>query len=123
MKQLLVRVPEEVHARLTEQAKRAGVSVNSWVNQLFELGLDPANVTRRQRLILRLMETGVVGLASARTPSGAREVPEGATRSSAAPKNAAERDALLAKARAGFTAAGGVPDAVLDDALGRNRSW
>lgn len=123
MKQLLVRVPEETHARLTEQAKRAGVSVNSWVNQLFELGLDPANVTRRQRLILRLMETGTVGRAPVRTLVGGRAAPGDAVRGGSAPKGAAERDALLANARAGFTAAGGVPDAVLDDALGRNRSW
>ncbi len=61
MKQLLLRVDDELHARLTAQAKARGSSVNALANQILSLGIDPADFSRKDRLKLRLMEIGSVG--------------------------------------------------------------
>ncbi|GAA3736238.1 hypothetical protein GCM10022239_10180 [Leifsonia bigeumensis] len=77
MKQLLLRVPEELHARLTDQARASGTSVNALANQILGLGIDPSSLSRRDRLKLKLMVVGTVGrgrphpkaeLAPVRTP-------------------------------------------------------
>lgn len=61
MKQLLLRVPEELHTRLTEQARASGTSVNALANQILGLGIDPSALSRRDRLKLKLMVIGTVG--------------------------------------------------------------
>lgn len=61
MKQLLLRVPEDLHARLTSQARASGTSVNALANQILGLGIDPSSLSRRDRLKLKLMAVGTVG--------------------------------------------------------------
>ncbi len=113
MKQLLLRVPDETHARVTERARQAGISVNAYVNRLLELGINPEVMSRRDRLKLRLMEVGTVGQQTQSQPTGPSRVS----------LNASERDALLARVRAEFAAAGGLSDDALMSALGRDRDY
>jgi plasmid stability protein len=61
MKQLLLRVDDELHARLAAQARAAGKSVNALANEILGLGIDPSNLSRRDRLQLKLMVVGEVG--------------------------------------------------------------
>ncbi len=61
MKQLLLRVPPELHARLTSQALATGTSVNALANQILGLGIDPNALSRRDRLKLKLVTIGTVG--------------------------------------------------------------
>lgn len=61
MKQLLLRVDDDLHACLAAQARDMGVSVNSLANDILGLGIDPRNLSRRDRLRLRLMALGRVG--------------------------------------------------------------
>ncbi len=60
MKQLLLRVPDELHARLAAQARAKGTSVNALATDILGLGIDPANLTRTDRLRLKLMEIGEI---------------------------------------------------------------
>ena len=60
MKQLLLRVDDELHARLAAQARALGKSVNALANEILGLGIDPTNLTRRQRLELKLMALGEI---------------------------------------------------------------
>lgn len=121
MKQLLLRVPDETHARVTEQARQAGLSVNAWANRLLELGIDPDAASRRDRLRLRLLELGPVG----RRPAPSQDVSEPPGRAAPraqqpdAPSTPADRDALLELVRADLTSAAGEPEAFLSDALDR----
>ena len=113
MKQLLLRVPDETHVRVTEQARQAGVSANSYVNRLLSLGINLVAISRRARLKLRLMEVGLVGQQTLSRPIGPARVS----------LNASERDALLARVRAEFVAAGGLSDDALMNAFGRGRGY
>jgi len=61
MKQLLLRVDDHLHARLGEQARASGKSVNALANEILSLGIDPARVSRRERLQLKLIAVGEVG--------------------------------------------------------------
>lgn len=61
MKQILLRVPEDLHARLTAQARTSGTSVNALANQILGLGIDPSTLSRRDRLKLKLIAIGTVG--------------------------------------------------------------
>lgn len=58
MKQLLLRVDDELHARLAAQARAKGTSVNALANQILGLGIDPANLSRRDRLNLKHIALG-----------------------------------------------------------------
>lgn len=65
MRQLLVRVPEELHARLAAAAKRAGISVNALANQALEAAAPPEGpgngiVTRRYRLREKAERMGIL---------------------------------------------------------------
>ncbi|NDL56395.1 toxin-antitoxin system HicB family antitoxin [Phytoactinopolyspora mesophila] len=65
MRQLLVRIPDDLHARLTEKAKREGVSVNALANQVLDAAAPPLNasnglVTRRYRLREKARQMGVL---------------------------------------------------------------
>jgi plasmid stability protein len=68
MKQLLLRVDDELHARLTLQARAAGKSVNALANEVLGLAIDPANLSRRDRLQLRLIAVGEIGRNRPRQP-------------------------------------------------------
>lgn len=68
MKQLLLRVDEELHARLTAQARARGTSVNALANQILALGIDPTDLSRRDRLQLKLMALGTVRRGRDGTP-------------------------------------------------------
>ena len=68
MKQLLLRVDDELHARLAAQARVLGKSVNALANEILGLGIDPSNLSRRDRLQLKLMTLGSIGRNSQGTP-------------------------------------------------------
>lgn len=61
MKQLLLRVPEDLHTRLAEQARASGTSVNALATRILGLGIDPSSLSRRDRLRLKLIAIGTVG--------------------------------------------------------------
>ena len=61
MKQLLLRVDEALHASLGAQARASGKSVNALANEILSLGIDPARISRRDRLQLKLIAVGEVG--------------------------------------------------------------
>jgi len=50
MKQLLLRVPDDVHRRLAARAAREGRSVNALATELLDLGADADQGDRRSRL-------------------------------------------------------------------------
>ncbi len=68
MKQLLLRVDDELHARLAAQARALGKSVNALANDILGLGIDPSNLTRRDQLQLKLMALGTIGRSRNGTP-------------------------------------------------------
>jgi hypothetical protein len=76
MKQLLLRVDDELHARLTAQARARGTSVNALANQILGLGIDPTNLSRTDRLRLTLMEENITGPRRPVVPPRLRELAE-----------------------------------------------
>jgi len=104
MKQLLLRVDDELHARLTMQARAAGVSVNALANKVLGLAIDPANLSRRDRLQLRLMALGEIGRDRPRAP-----------RPEVTAITAAELEALRERALASMRGAGPVLDEITAD--------
>lgn len=91
MKQLLLRVDDELHAQLTAQARARGTSVNALANDILGLGVDPARLSRTDQLLLKLMQLGEIrrsDLPAAR-PSPPRLAPS--------PELLAELDALRAR--------------------------
>jgi hypothetical protein len=76
MKQLLLRVDDELHARLTAQARARGTSVNALANQILGLGIDPTNLTRTDRLRLTLMEENTIGPRRPVLPPRLRQLTE-----------------------------------------------
>ncbi len=76
MKQLLLRVDDELHARLTAQARARGTSVNALANQILGLGIDPTNLSRTDRLRLTLMEENTTGPRRPVVPPRLRELTE-----------------------------------------------
>jgi endonuclease V-like protein UPF0215 family len=61
MKQLLLRVDDELHARLSQQARHRGVSINAYANEILGLGIDAGSLSREDRLKIKLMALGRVG--------------------------------------------------------------
>lgn len=61
MRQLLLRVPDDLHARLTARAQERGQSVNALATELLDhlIEEDPASVRRRLRA--RAHQLGVLG--------------------------------------------------------------
>jgi len=59
MRQLLLRVPDDVHRRLTARAARAGQSVNAVANEILDAAVDADQGDRRTRLRAR---AGMLGL-------------------------------------------------------------
>lgn len=103
MKQLLLRVDDELHARLTAQARARGTSVNALANEILGLGIDPATLSRTDRLRLRLMAIGELGRARAPRARTAEEPRRTMTR--------AERDAAIEATR-GW---GAIVDELIDE--------
>lgn len=68
MKQLLLRVDDELHGRLTAQARALGTSVNALANDILGLGIDPTNLSRTDRLRLKLIALGTIGGTPGGTP-------------------------------------------------------
>lgn len=66
MKQILLRVDDALHARLTEQARQSGRSVNALANEVLAVAVNPANLSRRDRLVLRLVAVGQLGRTRSR---------------------------------------------------------
>jgi plasmid stability protein len=108
MKQLLLRVDDELHARLAAQARAAGKSVNALANEILGLGIDPSNLSRRDRLKLKLMVIGEV-----RSPAEPQsELP---------PITPAELVALRERALASLRGAGPIADQLIDYERGGDR--
>lgn len=61
MKQLLLRVDDQLHARLTAEAKSTGRSVNSLANEVLAKAVGQST-SRRERLNQRLRELGIVDM-------------------------------------------------------------
>ena len=60
MKQLLLRVPEDLHRRLAARAHREGRSVNSLANELLDLTIDADKGDRRTRLRAKAAALGIL---------------------------------------------------------------
>ncbi len=73
MRQLLLRVPDDVHRRLALRAAREGRSVNALATELLDLGAEADQGDRRSRLRSKAAAAGVLrGVPSARLPAADR---------------------------------------------------
>lgn len=72
MRQLLLRVPDEVHRRLTARAARDGRSVNSVATEILDAAADADEGDRRARLRARAATLGIVHATPAKPVSSAR---------------------------------------------------
>jgi plasmid stability protein len=61
MKQLLLRVPDDVHRRLAMRAAREGRSVNALATELLDLGAGADQGDRRARLRAKAAAEGILG--------------------------------------------------------------
>ncbi|MHB8431575.1 MAG: FitA-like ribbon-helix-helix domain-containing protein, partial [Acidimicrobiales bacterium] len=69
MKQLLLRVPDDIHRRLAARAARAGRSVNAVANEILDAAVDADEGDRRTRLHARATSLGVLRSATGRVVS------------------------------------------------------
>jgi len=60
MRQLLLRVPDDIHRRLAARAARAGQSVNAVANEILDAAVDADEGDRRTRLRARAAALGVL---------------------------------------------------------------
>lgn len=60
MKQLLLRVPDDIHRRLAARAARAGQSVNAVANEILDAAVDADEGDRRTRLRARAAALGML---------------------------------------------------------------
>lgn len=60
MRQLLLRVPDDIHRRLAARAARAGQSVNAVANEILDAAVDADEGDRRTRLHARATALGVL---------------------------------------------------------------
>ena len=61
MKQLILRVPPELHQRIAARAAREGKSVNAWVTELLDRVVDADVAENRQaRMVARAAELGML---------------------------------------------------------------
>lgn len=65
VKQLLLRVPDELHGRLKARAVRAGRSVNAVATEILDAAVDADEGDRRTRLQARATALGVLQPTSA----------------------------------------------------------
>lgn len=64
MKQLLLRVPDDIHRRLAARAARAGQSVNAVANEILDAAVDSDEGDRRTRLHARAAALGMLQSAA-----------------------------------------------------------
>jgi plasmid stability protein len=72
VKQLLLRVPDEIHRRLTARAARAGRSVNAVAMEILDAVVDADEGDRRARLRARAAGLGQLQIGPAKPVSAAR---------------------------------------------------
>lgn len=72
MKQLLLRVPDEVHRRLTARAARDGRSVNALATEILDAAADVDEGDRRTRLRAQAATLGVLRATPGAGVSAAR---------------------------------------------------
>ena len=72
MKQLLLRVPADIHRRLAARAARAGRSVNAVANEILDAAVDADEGDRRTRLHARAAALGVLRSATGPVVSTAK---------------------------------------------------
>jgi plasmid stability protein len=65
MKQLLLRIPDELHHKLTVHAARSGRSVNSVATDILDSAIDAENGGRQERLRARAAALGILRQAPA----------------------------------------------------------
>lgn len=68
MKQLLLRVPDDVHRRLAARAAREGRSVNAVATEILDAAADADEGDRRARLRARAAALGILRAASPARP-------------------------------------------------------
>lgn len=72
MKQLLLRVPEDIHRRLAARAEREGRSVNAVATEMLDAAAESDQGDRRARLRAAAAAAGTLRPAQARRVSAAR---------------------------------------------------
>ncbi len=73
VRQLLLRVPDDVHRRLAMRAAREGRSVNALATELLDLGAEADQGDRRSRLRSKAAAAGVLrGVPAASLPAADR---------------------------------------------------
>ncbi len=72
MKQLLLRVPDDVHRRLAARAARDGRSVNAVANEILDAAVDADQGDRRARLRATAAATRMLRSVPAKSVSPAR---------------------------------------------------
>jgi plasmid stability protein len=72
MKQLLLRVPDDVHRRLAARAARDGRSVNSVATEILDAAVDADEGDRRARLRATAAATGLLRSVPAKLVTSAR---------------------------------------------------
>ena len=97
MRQLLLRVPDDLHRRLSARAARAGRSINAMATQILESAVDADDNDRRARLRARAVALGTAAAVPSR------------------PLSATKRRAIIESSRG----IGAVIDAILEDERGR----
>lgn len=96
MKQLLLRVPDELHAQLAAQAHAKGTSVNALANDILGLGINPALLSRTDRLRLKLMQVGEIAGSGKLPPSPSPQLLADLEAIRATPARLDEIDELIA---------------------------
>lgn len=72
MKQLLLRVPEDVHRRLVARAAREGRSLNAVATEILDTAADADGGDRRAQVRAAAAAAGMLRTADARPASAAR---------------------------------------------------
>ncbi|MEB3032059.1 FitA-like ribbon-helix-helix domain-containing protein [[Mycobacterium] nativiensis] len=72
MKQLLLRIPEELHRRLVARAARDGRSLNALATEILDAAAEADSDDRRARVRAAAAASGALRTASAPTVSPAR---------------------------------------------------
>ncbi len=72
MRQLLLRVPDDLHRRLVARAAHGGQSVNALANQILDAVADADEGDRRERLCARATALGLRQAGTSPTIGGAR---------------------------------------------------
>jgi plasmid stability protein len=70
MRQLLLRVPDEMHQRLSARARREGRSINAIANEILDSSADVDLGSSRDRLRARAVAAGILARPHVR-PTGA----------------------------------------------------